>query len=459
MSNKQKTINKEVILKGVGLHTGSKTTVHLKPAGPNTGVCFVRVDLPGHPVIKAELSSLLSVGVPRCTSIGTGDAAIHTVEHLTSVLCCLGISNLIVEIDGNELPGLDGSAGNYLKAIKDAGLVEQNAPQNFFDVREPVWVENGDASILIVPAADLKVSYTLHYEKTAFHSQFLSLHVTPENFEREIAPSRTFCLEREAEELRKQGLGKGANYDNTLVITKEGGVKNNTLRFENEFVRHKVLDLLGDLFLLGFPIHGHIFAQKSGHALNIALLKKIAEQRKKSDPRQALNAPALEIAPTPATAGLPSAGGELDIHQIMDILPHRYPFLFVDRIISFEPGKRAVGIKNVTINDNFFQGHFPAVPIMPGVLMVEAMAQVGGIAVLTGVQHKGQLAFFLSTDKVKFRKVVSPGDQLVIEAEVVRDKSRTAQIRAQAKVGEDVVSEAEIMISFVDESYLKGKAA
>ncbi|HOW35616.1 MAG TPA: UDP-3-O-acyl-N-acetylglucosamine deacetylase [Candidatus Omnitrophota bacterium] len=457
MSDSQKTIRKEVILKGVGLHTGSKTTVRLKPAEPNTGIRFVRVDLPGCPVIKAELSSLLPAGVPRCTSIGTDGAAIHTVEHLTSVLCCLGVNNLIVEIDGNELPGLDGSANDYLKAVKDAGLVDQNEPRNLFEIREPVWVENGDASILIVPAADLKISYTLHYEKTAFNSQFLSLNVTPENFEREIAPSRTFCLEREAEELRKQGLGKGANYDNTLVITKDGGVKNNTLRFENEFVRHKVLDLLGDLFLLGFPIHGHIFAQKSGHTLNIALLKKIIEQKKKYDSSKALREPAAVSAPE--VKGVPSSGGELDIHQIMNILPHRYPFLFVDRVVSFEPGKRAVGVKNVTINDNFFQGHFPARPIMPGVLMVEAMAQVGGIAVLTGEQHKGQLAFFLSTDKVKFRKVVSPGDQLVIEAEVVRDKSRTAQIRAWAKVGEDVVSEAEIMISFVDESYLKDKPA
>ncbi len=443
MSEKQKTIKKDVAFEGVGLHTGNKARVVLKPAPVDSGISFVRVDLPQKPVIKVDITSILiDKKIPRCTSVGQGGFVIHTTEHLMSVLCGLGIDNLMIEIDNNELPGLDGSGIDYLSAIKKTGVVEQEKDRYYFAIREPIWVERNGSSIYVVPAPDFKVSYTLDYPHPGVRAQYLSVDIAPDVYEKEIAPCRTFCLESEAEELRKVGLGKGANFNNTLVIGKDG-VIDNVLRFDNEFARHKILDFVGDLYLLGMPIRGHVYAVKSGHTLNLELLKKIDEQRKKYETKN------------PSAVGYDfSNAKEMDIHDIMKVLPHRYPFLLVDRVVSIERGLRAVGIKNVTINDHFFQGHFPSKPIMPGVLMVEAMAQVGGLALSTDPQHCGKYAFFLSADHVKFRKVVIPGDQLVIAVDVIRNKTRTAQVRAQTKVHDQVVAEADMVFSFIDAEYL-----
>ena len=281
----------------------------------------------------------------------------------------------------------------------------------------------------------------MDYEYPFLHSQYFSSVINPETFERDIASCRTFCLENEAHELRTQGLGKGANHTNTLVVG-EKGVIDNELRFSNEFARHKVLDFIGDLYLLGMPLQGHVFAVKSGHFLNLKLLEKIFQQKKRLVQKQ------------PAVPYILNGETKINIDGIMKILPHRYPFLLIDRIIDIVPGKRAVGVKNVTMNDNFFQGHFPIQPVMPGVLMIEAMAQTGGIAVLTDEAHRGKLAVFMAVDKVKFRKVVVPGDQLVMEAEVVRGRSRTTQLHTVAKVNEEIVAEAEMVFSFTDASYL-----
>jgi len=439
---KQKTIARETSLQGIGLHTGNKVKVCFKPAPVNAGINFVRLDLPQRPTIKAELKNIVSEpDVPRCTSISAGGATIHTVEHLMSVLCGLEIDNLIVEIDGNEVPGLDGSALMFLKAFKEATTVEQAAEREFYEIKEPLWVERDDSAICVVPYANFKVSYTLDYNHPDLGAQYFSVDVSPANYEKEIAPCRTFCLESEAQQLKKVGLGKGANYENTLVVSRQG-VKNNKLRFDNEFVRHKILDFIGDLYLFGKPIHGHVLAVKSGHRLNLTLLQKMsALNPEKKNTR---------IAMPESVKG----AKQLNIGQIMAILPHRYPFLLVDAVIELDAGKRAVGVKNVTINDNFFQGHFPTRPVMPGVLMVEAMAQVGGLAVLTHEQHGGQVAFFMAADKVKFRKVVSPGDRLVIEAEVVKIKSKITQIRAVAKVDDKIAAEADLVFSFTSADYL-----
>ncbi len=444
MIEQQKTIKQEFALAGVGLHTGCKVNIRCKPAPVNSGISFIRTDLPGRPVIHVDSSHIhIDTGIPRCTSIGKGDVVIHTVEHLMSVLCGLGISNLTVEIDAFELPGLDGSGLDFLKAIKKTGIVEQDAVSSCFEVVEPTGVELNGCSIYVVPDKELKISYVLDYDNPALKSQFFNATITAEVFEKGIAPARTFCLESEAEELRKNGLGKGANFDNTLVVGEKGVIKN-TVRFPDEFARHKVLDFIGDLYLLGMPIRGHVFAVKSGHTLNIQLLKKIQEQRQRYQKKG-----------TGAAAGFdPGGRKEIDIDGIMRILPHRYPFLLVDRVTGIERGKRGVGVKNVTINDNFFQGHFPTRPVMPGVLMVEAMAQTAGVVILTSEAHRGKVAFFLAVDKVKFRKVVVPGDQLVMEVEVVRDRPKTAQVRAVAKVGEEVAAEAEMVFSFTDASYL-----
>ena len=442
MMEKQKTIAKEVSLEGVGLHTGTKVKVRLLPAETNSGVRFVRVDLPGKPTIQADLFNVLTdKGLPRCTSVGQGDIAIHTVEHLMSVLAGLSIDNLTIEINGNELPGLDGSAIDFLKAIKKVGLTEQNQARQCFDIKDPIWVERDGSAIFIIPSPHFEISYVLDYNHPILHSQFFSVNLGADTFEKEIAPCRTFCLEHEAEELKKKGLGKGANYVNTLVIGSKG-VKENKVRFENEFARHKILDIIGDLYLLGIPIRGRVVAVKSGHTLNLELLKKIATQRKKYQPKK------LQLEYDFSNAK------ELDIQEIMKVLPHRFPFLLVDRVVALEQGRRAVGIKNVTINDNFFQGHFPSRPVMPGVLIVEAMAQTGGLAVLTDEKHKGKLAFFLSADNIKFRKVVVPGDQLFLEVNVIKNKERIAQIHAEAKVDGNTVAEADMTFSFIEADYL-----
>lgn len=442
MAEQQKTIKNEFTLSGIGLHTGCKVTMRCLPAPAGSGISFIRVDAPHRPVIHVDPSNMhIDTGIPRCTSIGKDDMVIHTVEHFMSVLCGIGISNLTVEIDAFELPGLDGSGLDFLKAIKNAGIVEQGLLLQHFDIVEPVGVELNGCSIYVTPAPELKISYVLDYDNPLLRSQFFSTTITPEIFEQEIAPSRTFCLESEAEELKKTGLGKGASYDNTLVVGKNGVIKN-TVRFSNEFARHKVLDFIGDLYLLGMRIRGHVFAVKSGHTLNMQLLKKIHEQQQRSQKKTSLAH--FEL----------GNRKEIDITGIMQILPHRYPFLLVDRVVDIECGKRGVGIKNVTINDNFFQGHFPSRPVMPGVLMVEAMAQTAGVVILTSEAHRGKVAFFLAVDKVKFRKVVVPGDQLIMEVNVIRDRPRTAQVSAVARLGDEVVAEAEMMFSFTDASYL-----
>jgi len=444
MQSKQKTIQHETSVHGKGLHLGIDAKVIFKPAKENSGICFVRLDLPGKPSVKVEYKNILREdALSRCTSLKNGDAIVHTVEHLMAVLYGLQIDNLVVEVDAEELPGLDGSGQEYFRVLKKAIVVEQSADREFIDIKEPICLENNGSSLVAMPASDLKISYMLDYQHPVLSAQFFSRDINEQMFEKEIAPSRTFCLESEAQALQSQGLGKGANYTNTLVVT-SAGVKDNKLRFPDEFVRHKVLDAVGDFYLLGKPIRGHILGMKSGHRLNRQLLQRIVEQREKHDAQ--FTPKAHEYADKTV----------IDINGIRNILPHRYPFLFVDRVIDLQPGKRAVAIKNVTANEYFFQGHFPDKPVMPGVLMVEAMAQVGGIAVLTDPENKDKLALFMAIDNVKFRKVVEPGDTLVFEVDVLRCKSRIAQVKGVAKVDDKVVVEADLMFSFTDISYLKG---
>lgn len=445
MTEKQKTIAKEITLTGRGLHTGLPVTAILKPAGENTGISFVRTDLPGKPVVKVGADSIrLDSGVPRCTTIGSGDVHIHTVEHLMSALCGLGIDNLMVEINNREVPLLDGSSMGFVKAIKAAGTLEQNATRQYVEIREPIIVSRNDATIVALPDTCYKVSYLMDYNHPLMRSQYFTGTLNAEFYEKEIAPCRTFCLEQEAVELRKSNLGLGGDYSNSLVVGDKGVIQN-TLRFPDEFARHKALDLIGDLYLLGKPIRGHVSAVKSGHNLNLELLKRVHQQNELYNQKTFL----------PDCSFCDHT--ELNIDQIMKILPHRFPFLFVDRVVSLERGKKAVAYKNVTINENYFIGHFPTRPIMPGVLMIEALAQTGGIMVLTNPEHHGKVALFMSVDKVKFRRLVSPGEQLILEVEMIRDRSRTAQFKGVAKVGEEVAAEAEFMVSFIEASFLDKK--
>ncbi|HAZ09954.1 MAG TPA: 3-hydroxyacyl-[acyl-carrier-protein] dehydratase FabZ [Candidatus Omnitrophica bacterium] len=434
----QRTIKKSVELSGVGLHTGVSVNLKFKPAPTNTGVNFIRVDIKDSPMVKADINNIIcQEKSPRRTSIGINGVEVHTIEHLMAALWALGIDNIIIETDGPELPGLDGSAKDFIDILKKIGIEDQGIPKKIYQVKSPLWVEQDGAMIMVLPDDNFRVSYTLNYEHPLLKAQYISFTVDEGVFTKEIATARTFCLEKEANELRKKGLGKGANYDNTVVVG-EGGVIDNELRFEDEFARHKILDLLGDLYLLGYSIRGHIIAMRSGHPLNVQLVEKINNQREK------LQAGGIKAVYVEAN------GNILDSMDIQKILPHRYPFLLVDKIIEIEPDKKAVGIKNVTMNEQFFTGHFPGRPVMPGVLIVEAMAQVAGVLLLNKKENTGKYAYFISLDNVKFRKTVVPGDQLRLEVEVVKLRSKTGQVHTRALVDGAIVSEADLMFALVD---------
>ena len=435
--DKQKTITKETVLSGVGLHTGNKVKVKFKPAPENSGINFIRTDIPNSPPIKATTDMLLPISRnPRRTSIGKDNVEIHTIEHLMAVLAGLQIDNLTIELDNNEIPGIDGSGKEFCDVLTKVGIKEQSAAKQYFLIREMLSVEEEGAVLIVLPSRGFKISYTLDYDHPQLKAQFLELTIDEKVFKENLVTSRTFCLEEETNGLIKSGLGKGANYNNTLVVGQRGVIKNE-LRFDNEFVRHKVLDLIGDLYLLGAPIKGHFIAVRSGHALNLKLLNKIKKQRDSYAFIKVANVQSKQE-------------GELNTEDIKRILPHREPFLFVDKILSLEKGRRAVGLKKLTKEDYFFKGHFPGRPIMPGVLIIEAMAQVGGVMMLSAKENLGKLAYFLACDNVKFRKTVLPGDELLMEVNVEKLKSRTGKVKANAFVNGKLVAEADLMFTLVD---------
>ena len=426
MSRRQKTIRNEVEVEGVGLFSGTHTRLRLKPAAVDTGVTFIRTDLPEQPAVPANLDSLKQQ--PHRTSLTNGAARVEMAEHLLAALLGLQVDNVVAELEGPDLPNIDGSSQCYLEALAKAGLVEQDKTRITLSLSQPISVSQGAAALVALPNSDgLVITYTLDYGDPTIPAQTYSLKITPESFAREIAPARTFVPEFQVEEYKRLGLGKGASYDNVLVVG-EDGVINNELRFPDEFARHKVLDLMGDLYLLNADLQAHIVAVRSGHALNAQLLRKLVREKDKQMHQDST----------------------LKLEKLLEILPHRYPFLLLDRVIEMEEGKRAVGIKNVTFNEAFFQGHFPTRPIMPGVLQVEAMAQLAGVLLMSYQQDRNKLPMLMCIDKAKLRRPVVPGDQLVLEATVLNANRRGGHVRTRATVNEKLVAEAEMKFVLVD---------
>ncbi len=432
--NLQKTVRTESKITGKGLFGGKEAKVVFRPAPVDAGITFVRTDMAEPVRIKAIALNVAERS--RRTSLKKGAVSIEAIEHCLAAVNALGIDNLVIEVNGAELPAPDCSCAEYFKTLKRAGIVEQDVEQKEYIIRKPITITAGDASIYALPQTEdaLSLTYDLDYGgHTGIGRQIFSCRVTPDDFERHLASARTFLLEAEAKQFQARGMGTHISPRDLLVINSDGPIKN-TFRFPNECVRHKIVDLVGDLALVGRAIKGRIVAYKSGHSLNQQLARKLYEAAQQQDRIKKSGTDAI-----------------LDISRIQKILPHRYPFLLVDKVVEVEGDTWIKAIKNVTFNELFFQGHFPGTPIMPGVLIVEAMAQVSGLLFAQRLELTGKLAVLLSMDGVKLRKAVVPGDQLILISEAVRLKKRTAQCRCKAMVGDTMVAEAQIRFMLLDE--------
>ncbi len=424
---------------GVGLFTGKPATLRIEPAPVDSGITFVRDDL-ATPDSRPEVPALVQHVVQRArrTTLKRGEAVVETVEHILSALAAASIDNARVHLTGPEVPIFDGSATPFAAALDEAGRTTQAQPRRRMVIREPVTVQADDAMIVALPCEhpQTQLLYELDYGDLcpAIARQVFALDMGRPNYAHDLAPARTFALRKEAEAFKAAGQFSHVSLDDALIFDDDGPMAGRTLRFDDEPVRHKMLDLLGDLYLLGGPIQGRIIARKSGHPLNHALVRKLVEQQRQQDRTDLLRH---------ATA--------IDTKRLIRILPHRYPMLLVDRVLEIDGDRRAVGVKNVSINEPFFEGHYPGTPIMPGVLIVEAMAQLSGVLIGQNLEHTGKLAVLLSLDRVKLRKPVTPGDQLVLEAEAVKVRRRVAQMRCRAYVAEDIVAEAEVKFMLVDD--------
>lgn len=438
---KQRTILREASVKGKALHTGEEVTLTLKPAPENHGIVFRRVDLYGKPELKPDVS--LVSDVVRSTTISNGHAKVHTIEHVLSALHGCAIDNAIVEMDASEPPILDGSAKHFVNLINQAEPVEQEAQREYLELTEPISVTKGASSLIALPCDHFKVTCTSADDR-GIHTQHISLEIDPESYVAQIAPARTFTIYEDIEELLKLGKIQGGSLDSAIVIKGDKILSKEPLRFKEEFARHKVLDVIGDLMLLGKPIKAHIVAVRPGHALNAELCKAIVESRekaKKKEKKDGAKGP-QQVMPHETA---------LDIRRILDTLPHRYPFVMIDRVTDIPNPDELTAIKNVTINEPYFMGHFPGQPVMPGVLQIEAMAQAAGILMLRRISSENKIAFFMSCDKVKFRRAVVPGDVVEIHVKLTKNRGNKIGVAAgTCKVGGKVVSSAELMFTIVD---------
>ncbi len=423
-------------LEGTSLHTGEKVTLTLKPAPEGHGFRFRRIDLPDEPFIAADVDKVQTV--ERATTLAEGSVKVHTVEHIISALTGMGVDNALIEMDANEPPIGDGSSGPFVELIKQAGIVPQQALRKVWEIREPIHMETGDGTIItIVPAKNFRVSVTNVGPEGRF-TQYFSTEVTPETYEKEIANARTFVYYEDVKPLLDKGLIKGGSLESAVVVRGNEVMSKEPMRFANEFARHKALDLIGDLMLSGKRILGHVIAIKPGHGPNTKMAAKLKSEY------------ARMRSMVPDAVRIPDGESVLDIQEVLKILPHRYPFLMVDRIVNCEGENKCVAVKNVTVNEPFFPGHFPGHPIMPGVLQLEAMAQVSSILMLRKPENVGKIGYFMSADNVKWRRPVRPGDTLFIESDILKIRGSIGQTRCRCLVNGEVVSEAELKFALMD---------
>ena len=449
---KQKTLKGSFSLCGKGLHTGLSLTVTFNPAGENTGYKIQRIDLDGMPVIDAIAENV--VDTQRGTVLGKGDIRVSTVEHGLAALYALGIDNCLIQVNGPEFPILDGSAIQYVERIKEVGIEEQNAPKDWYIIRKKIEVrdETTGSCITILPDEEFSLTAMCSFNSKFINSQFASTDKA-EHFTTEIAPARTFVFVRDIEPLLKANLIKGGDLDNAIVIYEKqisqeqldkladmiqaphhdaselGYIQNKALVWENECTRHKLLDIVGDLALIGKPIKGRIIATRPGHTIN----NKFARQMRKEIRKHDVQAPIYD----------PNEAPIMDVNRIRELLPHRYPMQLVDKVIALG-ATSIVGVKNITSNEPFFQGHFPQEPVMPGVLQIEAMAQCGGLLVLNTVEEPERWStYFMRIDDVKFRQKVVPGDTLIFKVDLLAPvRHGISSMRGYVFVGDHVVSEA-----------------
>ncbi|HOK41815.1 MAG TPA: bifunctional UDP-3-O-[3-hydroxymyristoyl] N-acetylglucosamine deacetylase/3-hydroxyacyl-ACP dehydratase [bacterium] len=434
----QTTIKKEIVYSGSGLHTGKETKIIIKPAEADYGIKFIRKDLPEEPTIDTIVENVLDV--ERETSLGiTNDVKVHTVEHLLSALYGMNVTNVKIEIYGEEVPVTDGSAKVWVDLIKESGIKELHKPAERYVVKEPIAVTKGDACLILLPYPGLKVSYTIDYPESIIGSQFKSLEITPEIYEKEICEAKTFGEKKDVDALKAAGLIKGGSLEVAVIADKDKYINPEKMKYPDDCVRHKILDLLGDISLLGVRINAHIIGIKAGHSTNINLINKVYQLYKRTYP-------ALK-----KIYNIFENDDMIDINSIKKILPHRYPFLLIDRVIGIDGDKKIIGLKNVTINEPFFTGHFPEKAVMPGVLIIEAMAQMGGVLLLRKSENLGKTVYFMGLDNVKWRYPVVPGDQLIIEVETVRIGSMRGVLQGKAYVEGKCVAEAEMKFSIARE--------
>ena len=441
----QQTLAKPASFSGIGLHSGNKVSMTLLPAPPNSGITFRRVDLDSRAEIPAQVGYVAETD--RSTTLSRGNAKVQTVEHVLAALYGFGVINAVVELDSSEPPVADGSARQFCKMIREAGIEAQAERVEPVQVTEPIEYTHNGTVISAFPHDGFKITCTSS-DKGGRFTQFFSVELTPETWESEIAQARTFCFYEEIEYLIKNGLIRGGSLENAIVIRDDAVLTAEPMRYREEFVRHKILDIIGDLSLVGAPLRGHVVAVKPGHAANCGLAKRILQQaRRPLVAAQSFSPPGDKPVKQPTEPNPSQVSDEittpLDSEQIMQILPHRYPFLMVDRVTRID-GNQITAEKNVTINEPYFQGHFPGHPIMPGVLQLEAMAQVVGILTLKQADNAGKIAYFMAADKVKWRKPVKPGDVLQIDIELLRARGKVAKAKGVCTVRGEVVSEAEI---------------